>query len=126
MKNTILVIIFNIMTKSKLIAVQHWNYEKHGSKYKNIKYIHFMETKNIIVESVDDINQFYQKYSEYLYDTHYIISNKQYSLNQCHFANKNIYFYKFIHKCKQYYSNKLKQKKNPKRLFLRQLYGKYT
>jgi hypothetical protein len=118
-------IIINIMSKNKLIAVQQWNYEKHGSKYKNINYIHFMEKKNIIIESVDDINQFYQKYSEYLYDTHYILSNKQYSLNQCHFANKNVSFYKFIQKCKHYYSNKLKQKKNPTRLFLRQLYGTY-
>lgn len=113
------------MSKNKLIVVQRWNYEKHGSKYKNMRYIHFMETKNIIIESVDDINQFYQKYSEYLYDTHYILSNKQYSLNQCHFANKNVSFYKFMKKCKHYYSNKLKQKKNPTRLFLRQLYGTY-
>ena len=54
-----------------------------------------------------------------------MISNS-YTYKDRDFGLKNYHFYCFIEKCKKYYAYKLKQKKSPKKLFLRQLYGKYT
>tara|TARA_Y100000816_G_scaffold283739_1_gene260972 strand:+ start:118 stop:492 length:375 start_codon:yes stop_codon:yes gene_type:complete len=117
--------------KNYLVVGQKWNKNRHGISISEINRhpsnynFAFMSKKYFLIYKEEDVDEFYINKTPDLKDTEFIIINKIYRYSHRLFVKKNNHFYNFIKKCKHYYSNKINQRKNPKQLFKRQIYGRY-
>ena len=121
----------NMTVKNYLVVGQKWNKNKHGISMSEINRhpsnynFTFMSKKYFLIYTEEDVDEFYINKTPDLKDTEFIITNKIYRYSHRLFVKKNYHFYNFIKKCKQYYCNKINQRKKPNQLFKRQIYGRY-